>query len=369
LLTLHRALPRQVAADGVNREGSIAYHRLVAELVLWVVRYWKALGLGKIDDIEAHLGRMAAVSAAVTGPDGLVPAWGDADDGRVLPFGGQPQNDHSYLQVLIQAAVGAPITPHVNRAAAGEVIWSALAMEQTTQALVGAPKSQTFAETGLYVMAGVRDHVVIDCGPVGHAHGHNDALSFEAVLDGVRLLTDSGSYVYTASAEERNRFRSASAHNAPIVDGAEPNRMIAGELFRLRDEARPTLIEWQTSAEIDRFVGTHSGYAVRPRRTLVLDKRRHRLSLRDEFDGVGDHEIVVRLHVASGAMLVAGGPGRWHVGAGDRTFEISLESPGWTACAATSWESVRYGVKSERFVLELSHTGALAPLALEIYPL
>ena len=64
-------------------------------------------------------------------------------------------------------------------------------------------------------MAGGGDHVFIDAGPVGMkgrgGHGHNDCLSFEAVLDGVPLIVDSGAYVYTASVEWRNRFRSTAA--------------------------------------------------------------------------------------------------------------------------------------------------------------
>ena len=91
--------------------------------------------------------------------------------------------------------------------------------------------SAAFPEGGFYVMRNDRDHVFIDCGPVGLAgrggHGHNDCLSFEAVLDGVHLVSDCGAYVYTASAEERNRFRSTAYHNTPQVDGEEINRFVA----------------------------------------------------------------------------------------------------------------------------------------------
>jgi hypothetical protein len=274
--------------------------------------------------------------------------------------------------VLIQAAIGAPVNPQVNRAAAGEIVWSALAVDaQAPSGISGAdPAARTFPVSGLHVMAGPRDHVVIDCGPAGHAHGHNDALAFEAVLDGMRLITDSGSYVYTASPDERNAFRSAAAHNAPIVDGREPNRLIPGELFLLRDDAKPAVVAWQPGDEIDRFTGTHSGYLpVRPTRTLILDKVRHRLTVRDEFAGDGEHTVAVRIHFATGAMLIPATPDRWTVGTAGRTFEIALDAPGWTARATTSWESPRYGVKSERFVLELTRSGTLAPLTLEIYPL
>ena len=76
-----------------------------------------------------------------------------------------------------------------------------------------------FGDGGFFVMRNAVDHVFVDCGRIGLAdrggHGHNDCLSFEAVLDGVHLVTDCGSFVYTRSFEERNRFRSTASHNTP----------------------------------------------------------------------------------------------------------------------------------------------------------
>src|SRR5207237_10247168 len=101
------------------------------------------------------------------------------------------------------------------------------------------PGSQAFPDGGVVVLRSERDHVFVDCGTVGLAgrggHGHNDCLSFEAVLDGVPLVTDCGSYVYTASPEWRNRFRSTAFHNTPRIDGAEQNRIPVDSLWMLRD--------------------------------------------------------------------------------------------------------------------------------------
>jgi uncharacterized heparinase superfamily protein len=154
-------------------------------------------------------------------------------------------------------------------------------------------------------MRSTRDHVFIDCGPLGLAgrggHGHNDCLAFEAVLDGVPLVSDCGAYLYTASFEERNRFRSTAYHNTPQVDGEEINRYIRPDyLWNLHYDAVPRVLKWQVENDHALFVGEHQGYSrldspVIPRRTILLDFDAHALYIKDEFLGEGMHDRRFRL--------------------------------------------------------------------------
>src|SRR6185369_12436594 len=92
-------------------------------------------------------------------------------------------------------------------------------------------------------------------------HGHNDCLSFEAVLNGVQLVVDPGSYVYTASYEWRNRFRSTRFHNTPVIDEQEQSRFLGAQyLWSLRADAKPTVLEWRTTSRLDVLRASHSGY-------------------------------------------------------------------------------------------------------------
>ena len=105
----------------------------------------------------------------------------------------------------------------------------------------------------------------IDCGPVGLAgrggHGHNDILSFEADLGGSAVVSDAGCYVYTASFEERNHFRSTAAHNTPQIDGEEINRFVSPDLlWLLHDDAQPLDALVREEGECVLFSGGHSGY-------------------------------------------------------------------------------------------------------------
>ena len=97
-------IPRQVYPDGVDFEASIPYHRLVAELFLLPALYREALGLDVPEPYRERVKAMARFAAAYSRPDGSVPLWGDADDARALPLGGQDLNDHRYLTGLVGAA-------------------------------------------------------------------------------------------------------------------------------------------------------------------------------------------------------------------------------------------------------------------------
>ncbi len=333
---LTREIERQVGADGVDYEASMAYHGFVFEMFDWPARARASLGLPIPESYRARLSAMDDFSAAATGPDGALPLWGDNDDGHVLPIN--------------LAARTSPVEPD----------------------------SRAFHASGVYIMAHERDHVFIDCGPIGQGgrggHGHNDVLAFEAVLTGVRLITDSGSYIYTASPSWRDKFRSALAHNAPVIDGEEPNRFVGpNELFLLHDDAKPKLETWRREAEHDTFVGSHSGYLrlvrpVRPIRSIELDKRAHRLTVRDTFEGAGDHRVVTTLHFAYGVVVDEAGDGHWGLLKDGIAFALIVEGEGWQAREVTTHESPSYGVMRERPALEFSRSGALMPITFTIGP-
>ena len=171
--------------------------------------------------------------AAYTKPDGLVPLVGDADDGRVQKLG--------------HAGAEGPSVPAVDRRgvvrradfkrAAGrfceETFWllgpgAATAFDALPCDGAGASRWHSPMAASTCCVRGA--HVVVDCGEVGMhgrgGHGHNDILGFELWLDGMNVVTDCGAYLYTASREWRNRFRSTAFHNIVQVDDEELNRFL-----------------------------------------------------------------------------------------------------------------------------------------------
>ena len=340
---LCQEMPRQVFPDGVDFEASLAYQRLVAELFLWPAMHRTVQSLPVESAYTERLCAMTRFSRAYTRPDGSVPLWGDADDARVLPFGMQDINDHRYLHTLIGLYAREPELCHGAQAAVGEILWAVgpEAVHRWLASLPSPPGSQAFAEGGFYVMRTERDHVFIDCGPLGLAgrggHGHNDCLAFEAFLDGVWLVCDCGAYLYTASFEERNLFRSTDMHNTPRVDQEEINRFIRPEyLWNLHNDALPRALGWHDDKRWSWFCGEHTGYRrlaspVTPRRAWVLDKATHTLLVVDRLLGQGEHDIQIPLHLHPGVRVESLDSGQAVLAADGRNFRLSWEGMGGCA--------------------------------------
>jgi uncharacterized heparinase superfamily protein len=376
-------VPRQVYPDGVDFEASIPYHRLVAELFLLSALYREALGLDVPELYRERVKAMALFAAAYSRPDGSVPLWGDADDARALPLGGQDRNDHRYLTGLVGASWNVGALKEAFAGDPSEVFWTLGPTAVLSLVHDGgpakSPPSQCFPYGGFFVMRNAVDHVFVDCGRIGLAdrggHGHNDCLSFEAALDGAHLVSDCGAFLYTRSFEERNRFRSTAYHNTPQVDGEEINRFKPGLLWDLEYDARPEVRRFETGPEEDRFCGAHAGYRrltapVTPVRTIVLDHRTHALTISDTFEGAGRHRIEIPLHLAPGVTVSETGASRLVLRAGSRAFWLEWEPAGsWSLTVGEGRVSPSYGVAVATVRLAFAREGGLVPgLTLRIAP-
>lgn len=357
---LQQEIVTQVFADGVDYEASVPYHRLVLELFLWPAMLRQANG----EDIPAaYAGRlraMAGFTVAYSREDGSSPLWGDADDARVLPFGGQRLGDHRYLVGMVAMALGDADLAARFQGSRSELIW-VFGLDRVA-ALPSGPDvpaaSAAFAEGGAYIMRHDNTHVFIDCGPVGLAgrggHGHNDALSFEAWIDGVPLIVDRGSFVYTASFEKRNEFRSTLSHNTPCVDSEEINRFDPENLWAMQNDARAECKSWQNDFREDLFAGLHYGYrrlGVSIDRQIKLRKQTRALEILDLIDGRGGHDLTVPLHLAPCVSVQQFGSKVILTSMGLQ-FSVCWQGEGWALEIERSTISPSYGIvqPSQRLV-------------------
>jgi len=309
---LNREIQVQVFPDGVDFEGSIPYHRLVAELLFYAAAAIEEDGDTVPPPFRDNLSRMADYISAYTRPDGQAPVFGDADDARVLPLGGQGINDHRYLPNLIWARWAPDKLTMDWRLSASECLWWWGAAPEVTASPANAG-SAAFPSGGNFILRAGDDYVFMDCGPLGLAdrggHGHNDCLSFEAVLKGCSLIVDPGCYVYTADYRMRNQFRSTAVHNTPQIAWEEINRFIAPKnLWFMHCDAQPELRMWKDDDEWTFFQGGHTGYQrlsppVKVIRTLVLNKKLHAIGWEDALVPSAMHAMRVPLQLASSVRL------------------------------------------------------------------
>jgi hypothetical protein len=359
----------QTTPDGVDFEQSTAYHRLVLEAFLTSYVLLRRHGVELPRDNWSRLERMCEFVAAYTKPNGRAPLIGDADDGRIQILAAQHDNDHRDHRYLLSSA--AIVFGRADfKASAGrcweETFWllgaDAPDRFRRLPAVTAEPRSVAFPGGGFYVLRTRHAHVVIDCGEVGFGgrggHGHNDILSFELFLNGFNVVTDCGAYLYTASREWRNRFRSTAFHNTVQADGEELNRFIAPDaLWQLRYDARPVDAALQQGDRVDRFSGGHRGYArlappISHTREITVDKERPRVLVHDRIGGEGRHELVWRFHLDPAvAAAIDGEDVRlshddarvWVMpDAGAATLSLTLED---------GWVSPGYGVKEPARVI------------------
>ena len=366
-------LPKQVLSDGVCFEASLPYHRLVAELFLLPVLARQNVGLNVDDAYLKRLKLMGIFTAAATRPDGTVPVWGDADDGRALPLGTQLINDHQYLVETLET-----INSPLKAPCYDETLWW-LGVGNNTEAIADEPISSSFNNAGVFVMRDGSNHIFADVGPVGMdgrgGHGHNDCLSFCATLEGVPLIIDPGAYVYTADWQARNHFRGTAAHNTPQIDGEEINRFVRPEyLWVLRNDAVPEVRQWSTSEDTDLLVGAHSGYQrlqspVTPIRTIMLDKTTNCLFITDVFEGTAEHTVRIPYTFAPDIEIDPFSSGVWRISNQTTSFlAISSAPDTWSGTIESASFSPSYGVVEDVTSLVFERTGILSPIAFSIIP-
>ena len=311
--SLEEEIDVQVLPDGADFESSIPYHRLVAELFLGAARLADAQGQPLSAHYRGRVHDMVRYLAAVVRPDGLMPQIGDADDGRLLTLGGDRRTGPQDARHLFGPAAAMFDEPSWialgGDAGAWEAAWWGF---DAPEAVAPRPEavSRLFPDAGIAVMrAGPSHYLLASNGRVGTRgfgnHKHNDQLSFEYHHQGLPLVVDPGSYVYTADAAARNRFRSTACHNTLAVDGIEQNEMRPEWLFRLFESANAEHVSFDDGPDLVEYVGRHHGYErlaapVTHERALRLRRPSGALEIVDRVTGRGEHDLCWHFHLSPG---------------------------------------------------------------------
>jgi hypothetical protein len=350
-----REMAKQVYADGVSFEASLAYHGLVLEMfvVASYIAAWAGSPLSKA--FHDRLRQMVTVSRTARHRDGRIPLFGDQDSGRILPAGSARPPTHDNLLWLAAGLdqQSRPIDTDVHP----EVAWTfGVESWRGCKQLPPAPtpESAAFPDGGVFVLHTDRTHVVVRCGDVGQngfgGHAHNDLMSYELSIDDVPLVVDSGTYAYTFDVGARNEFRSTSAHNTVRIDEAEIHPIDPARVFELRQFARPKVEVCELSRDPIHLTCSHDGYRrLEPpclhKRHFSLAVASGELTIRDELLGAGTHRIESYLHFAAGSSLRRIDETSFEIERGGARAKIAFSGiDGGELDVEEAWVSQSYGV-------------------------
>lgn len=235
---LFSELDHQVYPDGAQVELTTGYHQVALQNF---VRAWEIARMNDVpmpDGYVAKLERMYNYNLSVSMPDGTVPGL----------------NDGNRASIRTSLEQGFGYFPKRT-----DFEWMATSGKNGTKPALG---SVALPFSGQLVMRtgwDARDrYLLMDAGPFGHGHQHEDALSIVLYADGKYHVIDPGNYAYDSS-QWRRYVLSARGHNTVMVDGLEQNRRI-----RPRSEyvvSKPLPNKWATSDQFDFASGTYDrGY-------------------------------------------------------------------------------------------------------------
>ncbi len=221
-----------------------------------------------------------------------------------------------------------------------------------------------YPDFGLYLYRSTRISLAVRCGSVGQhgngGHAHNDQLSFVLHVDGIPIIVDPGTYLYTPAPDQRNRFRSTAMHTTLFLDRMEQNCWWPGVkgLFRLPEQSRAQVVTFDEQ----QFEGIHTGYGETHRRGIRLYP--DRICARDEYYANEERTLAFQIaptvrvspmpgssgvNLQRGAvnLQLGGGPGEWSVAP-------SAYSPGYGVMIDASVVLLRSSAKRLEWSLQIT---------------
>lgn len=368
--SLEEEIVVQILPDGADFESSVPYHRLVSELFLGCWRLAQAQGRPLSEAYRARLVDMIDYLAGVQRPDGLMPVFGDADDGRLHIFtdygSWNPQDGRHIFAPAGESLRDERWNGLGGRKGAWEAAWWGFG---GVDAASSAPADHVrlFPEAGAFVARRGGNYLLATNSIVGTKgfgnHKHNEQLSFEYHVAGTPFVVDPGSYVYTSDFAARNLFRSTAYHSTLEVDATEQNEFNPEWLFRMFEKADAEHAGHGEDGAVAWYEGLHHGYerleqGVTHRRRFEFDRDSGLLVIRDTLKGAGSHALRWHFHLAPGVM-VKQGDGTVRLQAG--RHGVTLHHPqGLEASVVPAWYSPSYGRRVETQAIDLTMQADLA---------
>jgi hypothetical protein len=294
---LHEAVLDQVTPEGVSRQHSFNYHRMILHLLLWTLR------LAEIHDCLLHPEILSRAQAAwslmrdwIDPVSGHTPNYGSDDGSLIFPLAHASYRD---FRPLIQ--LGAAL---LNRPSLPSGVWDEAALWFSLQSKPAEKNESTFQhsnKTGYFRLGDKISWAMVCAEHYTRRPFQADQLHVDLWWNGINLALDPGTYLYNGPAPWNNAFASTAVHNTVTIDGRD--QMRRASRFLWLDWAQASGRVYSSSRahnDIDIFEGEHDGY-----RGLGITHRRTVRWLRDcgwviidDIAGAGAHEACLHWLIA-----------------------------------------------------------------------
>lgn len=193
-----KELEIQFFSDGGNFEGSIPYHFFSYEIIVWIVSLLKdqllqdksiTTKLQKIEEFNKTFENISIENIQI----------GDNDSGKIISL--NKLNRLSCINDIL-------LNNNTNQNKNNEL--KIIDLKEYPNFGLIANKNQNYI---IYISTGRKAQM----GKGGH--NHNDSQSFILLVENNPFFVDPGTFVYTASIEERNYYRSMQSHNKLVIEG------------------------------------------------------------------------------------------------------------------------------------------------------
>jgi len=292
---LEKEMQYQVYPDGAQFELTPGYHRMCANLFADVFELATLNGHPISRPFAQRLESMFEYTMHITRPDGTRPSLNDAGS---LDTSSAPELMHGY-ELFSRS----------------DWLYVATSGRQGRRP---ADLSRAFPYAGHYVMRTGWDRdalwAVVDAGPFGAAHQHEDKLNLELYAYGTCFVVDPGIASYLDE-PWTHYARSTAAHNTVLVDGCGQARRInvPREEYRVEE---PEEALWGSSDRLDflwasyedGYVDAGPGERLVHSRLVLFVKPRFWV-IWDALAGQGEHEMSVLYHFSPMLVQYSGSDG------------------------------------------------------------
>lgn len=192
--------------DGTYIEASLSYHKFVLQMYIIVIIYSKVFKNNfLVDEILEKIEKSYIFLKSVEKPDKSYTDFGDNDDGYF--YKAKLKNKFYEFVDSLETLLGVGVIK-------GEIqILEDIYKVSLNENKIMDYKEKNFFENGKYYIYKNEDNYLFFNNQKQVYHSHSDGLSIEMSINGVNLLSDSGTYLYNGNKEKRNYYRGTKAHN------------------------------------------------------------------------------------------------------------------------------------------------------------